>query len=156
VYALGASERGMMTLRETPFWQHSQGFGVTSRTDLERIFQLRWLVRLTGSVTFSEKSEGLQWWSAVDLLRGFPNRRAIAFEIESDGQTDAQVPLHTYGGKFAYRQSVIRKWLILELRTSISWPKDLPTQHRTMSPGVGVGFEMLFGTDEFLARPVTF
>jgi hypothetical protein len=34
--------------------------------------------------------------------------------------------------------------------------KDLPQQERRVSPGVGVGFEMLFGTDEFLARPVTF
>ena len=72
------------------------------------------------------------------------------------GQTDAPVPLHTYGAKLAYRQSVLRKWFIMECRTSISWPKDLPEQERKVSPGLGVGFEMLFGTEEFLARPVTF
>ena len=156
VYAHGASERGLVSLRETGFWQHSLGFGVTSRADFERIFQLRWMARLTGSVTLSQKSEGVLWWSAADLTRGFSSRRAVTFELESDGQTDAHVPLHNYGGKFAYRQSVIRKWLIMELRTSVSWPKDFPEQHRKASAGFGVGFEMLFGTDEFLARPVTF
>jgi hypothetical protein len=156
VYERGASERGLFSLRETGFWQHSQGLGVTNRIDMERIYNLRWLARWTGSVTFSQKSQGALWWSAVDLLRGFPNRRAIALELESDGQTDAQVALHNYGAKLAWRQSVVRKWLVLEVRTSLSWPQDLPEQRRKMSPGVGVGFEMLFGTDEFLARPVTF
>jgi hypothetical protein len=156
VYGRGASERGLFSLRETGFWQHSQGFGVTSRADMERIYNLRWFARWTGSVTFSQKSQGVLGWSALDLMRGFSERRAIALELEIDGQTDAPVPLHNYGTKFAYRQAVLRKWLIMELRTSVSWPKDLPQQDRRLSPGVGMGFEMLFGTDEFLARPVTF
>jgi len=156
VYERGASEGGLLSLRQTAFWQHSQGFGVTSRSDVERIYNLRWLARLTGSVTFSQKSQGVLWWSAVDVMRGLASRRAIVMEIESDGQTDAPVPLHNYGAKFAYRQSVVRKWLIMEVRSSISWPKDLPVQERRLSPGLGLGFEMLFGTDEFLARPVTF
>jgi hypothetical protein len=156
VYDRGASERGLFSLRETGFWQHSQGFGVTSRADMERIYNLRWFARWTGSVTFSQKSQGVLGWSAIDLMRGFSTRRAIALELEVDGQTDAQVPIHNYGTKVAYRQAVLRKWLIMEVRSSISWPKDLPQQERRLSPGVGMGFEMLFGTDEFLARPVTF
>jgi hypothetical protein len=155
-YDRGASERGLFSLRETAFWQHSQGFGVTSRADMERIYNLRWFARWTGSVTFSQHSQGVLGWSAVDLMRGFSTRKAIALELEIDGQTDAPVPIHNYGTKFAYRQAVLRKWLIMEVRTSVGWPKDLPQQERRMSPGVGMGFEMLFGTDEFLARPVTF
>ena len=156
VYDRGASERGLFSVRETAFWQHSQGFGVTSRADMERIYNLRWFARWTGSVTFSQHSQGVLAWSAIDFMRGFAARRAIALELEIDGQTDASVPIHNYGTKFAYRQAVLRKWLIMELRTSVSWPKDLPQQERRLSPGVGMGFEMLFGTDEFLARPVTF
>jgi hypothetical protein len=156
VYGRGASERGLLSLRETGFWQNTQGAGVTSRADIERIYNLRWFARWTGSVTFSQKSQGMLGWSAVDLMRGFASRRAIALELEVDGHTDAPVPLHNYGTKFAYRQAVLRKWFIMELRTSVSWPKDLPQQDRRVSPGVGMGFEMLFGTDEFLARPVTF
>jgi hypothetical protein len=156
VYDRGASERGLLSLRETAFWQNTQGFGVTSRADIERIYNLRWFARWTGSVTFSQKSRGVLGWSAIDLMRGFASRRAIALELEIDGQTDAPVPIHNYGTKFAYRQAVLRKWLIMELRTSVSWPKDLPSQDRRLSPGVGMGLEMLFGTDEFRARPVTF
>jgi hypothetical protein len=92
----------------------------------------------------------------VLVLRGFPSRRAIAWEVGIDGQTEAPVPLHDYGMKVAYRQGVLRRWLIMEVRTSIDWPKDFTYQHRSASLGVGLGFEMLLGTDEFLARPVTF
>jgi hypothetical protein len=64
--------------------------------------------------------------------------------------------LHDYGVKLAYRQGILRRWLIMEVRTSLDWPKDNVTQQRPASFGVGLGFEMLLGTTEFLARPVTF
>ena len=85
-----------------------------------------------------------------------PERRAIAFEVGAGGQTEARVPLHDYGFKAAYRQGILRRWLIMEVRTSVDWPKDFMWQHRHASLGVGLGFEMLLGTEEFLARPVTF
>jgi hypothetical protein len=152
----GASADGLLSVTETGFWERVQGFGVTTRVSLERIFYMRWFARWTGSVTFSQRSQGLLGWSAVDLMRGFASRRAIALELEIDGQTDASVPIHNYGAKFAYRQSVLRSWLVMEARTSLSWPKDLFQQERRPSAGVGLGLEILFGTDEFLARPVTF
>jgi hypothetical protein len=44
----------------------------------------------------------------------------------------------------------------VEVRTSLSWPKDFVQQQRRAGAGVGLGIEMRFGTDEFLARLVTF
>jgi hypothetical protein len=155
-YERGTSETGLFSVREIAFWDRPDGFGVTQRFDLERIYDLRWLVRWTNSGTYAQFSQGLRGYSAVQAMRGFPGRRAIAMEISVDGATDAPVPLHDYGVKFAYRKAVVRRWLILEVRTSVDWPKDFVYQHRSHSFGVGMGFEMLIGTEEFLARPVTF
>jgi hypothetical protein len=152
----GASERTLLSLRETAFWQNSEEFGLTSRIDIERIFENRWLLRWTGSGTFSQETEGVRGYTALSVLRGFPNRRAIAAELFTGGELDADVPLGNYGAKIAYRRSVSRDWLILEMRSSLTWPKEHPEQPREPSWGVGIGFEMFFGTDEFLARPVTF
>ena len=66
------------------------------------------------------------------------------------------MPLGDYGLKLAYRRSVARDWLVLETRVSLTFPKDDPWQSREANLGIGVGLEMFFGTDEFLARPVTF
>jgi hypothetical protein len=157
VFERGKSETGLFSVRETLFWQHSEGAGETTRLDLERIFDpQQLLVRYTLSGTRSQKSEGLRGYSSVMLLHALSNRRAVAFEVGADGSTQAQVPLHDYGFKAAYRQGILRRWLILEVRTSLDWPKDFRWQHRSASLGVGVGFEMLLGTEQFLARPVTF
>jgi hypothetical protein len=156
VFEKGSVEETLYSFRETAFWQNSEGFGFTSRFDAERVIDLKWLVRGTISATISEESEGLRGYTAVTAIRGFPNRRAIAAQIFSQGEMDAEVPLEDYGIKLAYRRSVSRDWLILEVRTSVTWPRERLDQRREANIGVGIGFEAFFGTDEFLARPVTF
>lgn len=156
VYERGKSMTGLMSLRQTVFWQNSQHAGFTSRVDLEKAFHERWLVRWTTSGTISERSDGVYGYSAVRALRGFSNRRALALEIGFDGETGAEVPLSEYGIKAAWRQAVMRDWLVLEVRSSFTYPKDFAWQDREPTWGFGLGLEMFFGTDEFLARPVTF
>jgi hypothetical protein len=157
IFERGKSLSGLFSIRETLFWQNSEGAGATTRFDLERIFEeRRLLVRYTLSGTRSQKSEGVRGYSSILLLHGLSDRRAVAFEVGLDGQAQAEVPLHDYGFKAAYRQDFLRRWLIMEVRSSVDWPKDYRWQHRHASLGLGVGFEMLLGTDQFLARPVTF
>ncbi len=156
VFGRGEPGRTMFTFRETAFWQNSEDLGFTSRFDVERVFHDRWLVRGTISGTISQKSEGVRGYTAITAMRGFANRRAIAAQIFSRGEMDADVPLEDYGVKLAYRRSVSRDWLILEIRTSLTWPEEMPSENRSSNIGVGIGFEVFFGTDEFQARPVTF
>ncbi len=152
----GNSETGLISLREIAFWENKEKFGVTSRVDLERIFDDQWLVRATLSGTYSQRTKGVRGYTALDVIRGLPNRRAICAELFSAGESLAEVPVGNYGAKVAYRKSVTRDWLVLETRVSLTWPRDFSWQPRDASWGVGVGLEMFFGTDEFLARPVTF
>ena len=127
-----------------------------NRFDFERLLMEQWLIRFTGSATVSQETHGMRGYSALTAVRGFPSRRAVTMELGLDGETEAKVPLHDYGFKAAYRQAVTRNWLVMEVRTSLRWPKEELDQSRKASWGVGIGFEMFFGTDEFLARPVTF
>jgi hypothetical protein len=152
----GSSEKLLISLRQTAFWQNSEKLGTTSRMDIEKIFDLTWLMRYTLSGTISQRTEGVRGFSALSLTHGMPNRRAIAAEIFTAGELDSDVPLGDYGVKLAYRRSISRDWLILEVRTSLTFPKDKIEQIREATWGLGIGFEMFFGTDEFLARPVTF
>lgn len=156
VFQWKALETGRFTLRETLFWQRSEGAGETTRLDLDKIPDENWLVRFTISGTKSQQSLGLRGYSSLLVLHSLSSTRAVALGISCDGQTDAPVPLHDYGAKVAYRQNVLRRWLIAEVRASVDWPRDYVTQHRPVSPGVGIGFEILLGTEQFLARPVTF
>ena len=152
----GSSESTLVSFRETAFWQNTEKFGFTSRVDVERILREVYLVRWTTSATISERSEGVKGYMSFITMRGLPDRRAVAAELFTEGAMDADVPLKNYGVKLAYRRSITRSWLVLETRLSLTWPKDEPEQERKPTWGVGVGLEMFFGTDEFLARPVTF
>jgi len=156
VFMHGSSQSTLFNFRETAFWQNSEGAGFTSRADIEKIFDMTWLLRWTISGTISQESKGVRGYSALTMIHGMPNRRAIAAELFTSGEMDADVPIGNYGAKIAYRRSVTRDWLIMEVRTSLTWPKDEAWQVRKATWGVGIGFEMFFGTDEFLARPVTF
>jgi hypothetical protein len=152
----GSSETTLISFRETVFWQNSEKFGFTSRVDIERVFRDAYLLRWTASGTISERTEGVRGYSALMLLRGFPNRRAAAAELFTEGEFDDIVPLRNYGLRIAYRRSIMRDWLILETRASVTFPREFADQEREASWGVGIGLEMFFGTDDFLARPVTF
>jgi len=155
-FVKGKSESTLFSFRETLFWQNTEKLGITSRIDVEKILHDVWLFRGTLSGTFSQRSEGVKGYGALTLIRGLPNRRAFAAELFSSGEMDADVPLGDYGLKVAYRRSILRDWLVLESRVSLTFPRDELWQVREANWGVGVGLEMFFGTDEFLARPVTF
>jgi hypothetical protein len=146
----------LLSLRETGFWQNSEGFGLTSRVDLERALEIDSLLRWTVSGTISQESEGVRGYTALTYYKALPRNRAIAGQVFTSGEFDAPVPLGEYGIRVAYRKRVFRDWLVIEIRPSVTWPKDLPDETRKASWGLGIGFEMMFGVDDFQARPVTF
>jgi hypothetical protein len=145
-----------LTLRETAFWQNSEEFGITSRVDVERVVSDDWLVRWTGSGTISQESEGVRGYTAFTVYKSLQSNRAVAGQVFTSGEFDAAVPLGEYGIRAAYRQSIVREWLVLEVRPSLTFPKDDPDDTRKASWGIGIALEMFFGMDEFQARPATF
>lgn len=155
-YARGTPRNGLFTYKQTVFWQRSERAGTTSRVSFDRFLTENDLLRLTASGTWSQQSAGLRGYAAATLLHSLSERRALVGNVSVDWERQAPVALQDFGAVVAYRQSVHRDWLILEVRTSLNWPKELPTTVRTMSWGLGVGLEMLFGTTQFQARPVTF
>ena len=142
--------------RETAFWQNSEKFGFTSRIDLEHVLGEDWFARWTTSGTISEESEGVRGYMALAFYRNLANKRSIATQVFTTAEFDADVPVEEYGIRVAFRQSVARDWLVIEVRPSLTWPKDEPDEPRKGSWGLGIAMEMFFGMDEFQGRPVTF
>lgn len=155
-FEFNAPNHVLISLRETGFWQNSEGFGLTSRLDVERALDIDSLIRWTASGTISQESEGVRGYSALTYYRALPRERGIAGQLFTSGEFDAAVPLGEYGIRVAYRQRLFRDWLVVELRPSVTWPKDQPEEPRKPSWGIGIGFEMMFGISGFQARPVTF
>jgi hypothetical protein len=138
-------EHNVLRLRETVFWQHSEGAGATTAFDLERLLAERFLLRLTGSATLTQNTQGVRWFSSVTLYQNLGARRALAYQVGSSGESNLEVPLSDYGFRLIYRRSVLREWLFLELRSSITWPRDTLFERRERNLGVGAGLELQFG-----------
>jgi hypothetical protein len=145
------SQSTLLRLRESVFWRNTQRAGVTSRTDLDHVINPGWLARMTAVGTYSEVTLGIDWYSTATLFQSVDERRAFAYRASVSGETDRPVTVKDYGFQVIYRQRITREWLFLELRSSITWPKDLPEESRDSNWGLGVALEMQFG-DRLRAR----
>jgi hypothetical protein len=139
----------VVRFRPTAFWQQSEQFGGTMRVDYDKDLADDLYTRLTASGTYSGRSLGLRGYMNATLFQRLSDRRAIAYQIGASGETDAPVALREYGVRTTYRQNVWRDWLVLELRASLTWPREKREEARQPSWGAGVGFEMVFGPGTF-------
>jgi hypothetical protein len=138
--------RNLLRLRETIFWEESEGLGATTRFDLERLFTDDLLARWTGSATFTQETEGVRWFSQVTLFQNLRDGRAISYQVGITAESDSEVPITDYGLRVIYRRNIFnREWLFLELRTSVAWPRENLLERRESSMGAGVALEMTFG-----------
>ena len=79
--ALPLLERNLLRLRESIFWEESERFGATTRVDLERLVANDFLVRWTGSATFTQETEGVRWFSQLTLFQNLHEGRAISYQL---------------------------------------------------------------------------
>ena len=143
--ALPFLARNVLRLRETIFWQDSEGVGATTRFDLERLLGEKFLARWTGSGTLTQNTEGVRWYSSATLYQNMGGGRALAYQAGISGESSRDVTVADYGLRLIYRQRIHREWLFLELRSSITWPRETLLERREANLGAGAGLEMLFG-----------
>ncbi len=138
-------ERNVLRLGETLFWRDGDGVGTTSRIDLERLIAEDFLARWTGAVTLAQHTEGVRWFSSATLYQNLGQGRAFAYQVGVSGETDHEVPVLDYGLRVIFRRRILREWLFLDLRSSITWPRETLLEPRVRNIGVGAGLQMLFG-----------
>jgi hypothetical protein len=144
--ALPILARNLLRLRETVFWDNGERLGATTRFDLERLFTDDLLARWTGSATFTQETEGVRWFSNVTLYQNLGNGRALSYQVGLTAESDRDVPITDYSLRVIYRRTIFeRDWLFLELRSSVTWPRDTLLERREPNIGAGVAVEMMFG-----------
>jgi len=144
--ALPLLARNLLRLRESIFWEENERLGATTRFDLERLFTDDLLGRWTGSATFTQETEGVRWFSQLTLYQNLHNGRALSYQVGITAESDNDVPITDYGLRVIYRRSIFdRAWLFLELRSSITWPRENLLERREANLGAGIALEMMFG-----------
>jgi hypothetical protein len=139
------NEDNMLRFRETPFWRDSRGFGTTTQLAFDHLVSPRLLLRWDNIGTVAEDTDGLDWGTGVTAYQSLGSRRAISYTALLRGETAADVPIQNYGAEVRYRRQAFRRWLFLEFKGSVTWPRETLEEEREINPGIGVGFEMFFG-----------
>jgi len=131
--------------REAVFWQNSEGFGTTTRINIDRAINERLLLRWGNVGKYTEETNGLEWYSQLTLFQRVNDRMGFAWQGQIEGQTDNPVPLTRYAARLIVRRQMTPEWLFLELRAGVGWPRFKLDEPRVASPELGVAFEMQFG-----------
>ncbi|HSQ69802.1 MAG TPA: hypothetical protein VLM41_06925 [Steroidobacteraceae bacterium] len=135
----------MVRLRQTVFWENEEGFGTSSRADVERLLDEGRLLRWGTYLKLSEDTDGVYWNTALTGYQKIGEGRALALRGSVRGETGRDVNPVEYRLLTIYRQRFLRDWLFLELRGGASWVRKSKDESRELVPQVGVIFEMVFG-----------
>jgi hypothetical protein len=147
------AERYVFSARETVFWQNTEGFGTTTRINLDRVISDRYLLRWSNLGKFTEETIGLEWYSQLTLFQSVGQRTGLAYQAQVEGETDNEVQMTRTALRMIMRRQLTPEWLILELRGGVSWPRRKLTEQREASPEIGVAIEMQFGQKRDRLRP---
>ncbi len=138
-------ENTALRARQTVFWRDSRGYGETTELDFDHLLTPTLLLRWDNSATLAEDVERIEWYSAVIAFQSLSARRAVSYTTFVRGVMNTDVPVRDFGVELRFRRQTFRKWLFLELRSSLTWPRETLEEDREINPGVGIGFEMYFG-----------
>lgn len=144
-YNLRLSSGALLRFRQTVFWESVEGVGTTSRLDVDRALGPRFLVRLRGTGTLSERAEGLRWQTGLQLYQYLGSAGALRWEGILLGETAREVPFRDAKLRLSYRRNVARDWFFVEVRAGVHWPRDELDEERRATPEAGLGFEIASG-----------
>ena len=140
-------ERTLLRVRPIGYWRSGEGLGSTLHVDTDRLLHPKFLLRWAnfGNVSQDREVEGVDWGSTLSLYQSLSDKRVLTYRTFVRGETRAEVPMDNYGVELRYRMPVLRKWLFLDMNTSITWPKEFEYEKRESNFGAGIGLEMFFG-----------
>lgn len=147
------ADRYVFSARETVFWQNTEGFGTTTRINLDRVISDRFLLRWGNLAKYTEETTGVEWYTQVTLFQSVGQRTGLAWQAQMEGATDNEVQITRNAARLILRRQLTPEWLILELRGGVSWPRRKLHEERDASPEVGIAFEMQFGQKRDRMRP---
>lgn len=139
------NDKWLWRVRPRLFWQSDRGYGASLQSILDYHPGEDWLFRFYTLLVGDDRIQGMEWTSKLSAFQKVSDKSAVAYSLYHTGQTGAVVQPSDYGLELRYRREFLREYLFVEFLTYLSWPRELITDERKITPGVGIEFEMQFG-----------
>jgi len=115
-----------IAVRLTQFlvWVSGDGFGETTRIDLDTSLSKDRFLRFSTAATWSEVSNGIDIENQLSLYKHLnKSKRAIGVEISTETQTDPG-KLNLVKMLVRYRQRIHRDWMFFEIAPEAGFPEE--------------------------------
>ena len=119
-------DNDQLAIRVTQFlvWQSGDGFGETTRFDLDTTLSEDRFLRFSTAATWSEVSHGVEFENQLSLYKHLnTSKRAIGLEISTETQTNPG-ELNLVRTLVRYRQRIHRDWMFFEIAPEAQFPED--------------------------------
>ncbi len=127
------------------FWFEDDGFGETSRLDLERRLNHILFFRAVSQATWPEISHGIEWEQIFSLFHRLHQRQALGLTLFAQGPTEPSTVVEEYSATVRYRFSVYRDWLFFEIAPEINFSRE---NNYKLNPTIHFAVETIFGEYE--------
>ena len=131
-----------LRLTQYVFWFEDDGFGESSRFDIERRIQQKMLFRMTSKATWTEYSHGLEFSQIISLRKQLSNNRAIGLTLSGEGYTSPSTVMDKYAAKLTFRRRLYKNWLFLEVDPGVQFLREDDFE---LSPLITFNFELRLG-----------
>ncbi|MHB8767338.1 MAG: hypothetical protein ACYDA8_23775 [Deferrisomatales bacterium] len=139
--SLGAWE---LRLAETLFGSESEGFGETTRLDLDRPLAEALLLRCTSEATYRLREEEFELTQGLFLFHALSDRAGLRYGATVTGESEPHVRATEYALGVVYRHRIYRKWVFFEVSPQLSFPR---VEGFSATPTITFRLETRFGED---------
>jgi hypothetical protein len=144
-FPLGISVIGHLS--QSLFWDLREGFGETSRLDVERAFGTRTLARWWSTGTVDEVSRGFEWASEIGVQRVLGAKTGLFTAAAIAGATRSTAHVDRYRVYTRLRRDVYAGWAFVEVEPEIDWREDEVTSRRSRVVSATLRVELQFSSD---------
>ncbi len=128
------------------FVQSQRGAGLSLQNTLDYAANEQWLIRWWTVGVADDPIEGVQWTTKLAAYQSLSRKSAFSYAVYTSGETAHEVPIRDYGVEVRFRRQISRDWLFIELLGRVNWPREFTEEQRETNYGVGIEFELQFGT----------
>jgi hypothetical protein len=105
-------------------WFTDEGLATRTFLDLDRKFNNNLFLRITPSLSWSEEEENLQYRGFARLYHRVSNKTVLQYSVFAKFDTDTEGSLVDARLRVAWRQKIIRDWLVIELAPEVTFPEE--------------------------------
>lgn len=106
------------------FWYLTDGFGESTKLDLDRPINEDFLFRYENDATWTDKNDYFTFYSGPVLYQKISERRGLSYNAKVLGVSKPSWFVNDYRFEVSYRQLLFRQWFFAEITPYIRFPKE--------------------------------